>query len=179
MMKSRSWLLALAAAASLALVSPGAGAQPDKKDARKEARDERKDARKDLKDAREDLKDAKKDLKEAVKDGGGADAQAIKEAKEDLKEARKKLKDSREDRRKAAKGALKAKWGDDLLKKPAVKNELRLHAQRMAKLRHMKRVADEAGKNQLEERIAKLIEKEQARHQARMDALKAKNGEDK
>ncbi len=178
-------MLVLATTLGIGLACPpasadGPGEKKDgKKEERKEARDEKKEAKKDVKEAKDDLKDARKDLREALKDGGTADAQAVKEAKGDLKEARQKLKDTRDERRAGARTALKAKWGDDLIKKPAVRAELRLHAQRMAKLRHMKRVADSAGKKALEDRVDKLIDKEQARHPARMEALKAKNGEEK
>jgi hypothetical protein len=145
-------------------------AKDQKKQAHKEAKEERKE---DRKDARE----AHKDLREAVRDAG-RDSEAAKDARASLGEARQKLKESRHERRTAAKAALTAKWGDELLKKPAVRAELRLHALRMAKLHQMKRVADAADKKELEARVDKLTEKEKARHQTRMDTLKTKNGED-
>lgn len=175
-MKIRRLLPLLAVAATL-LAAPGASAQDskgDRKADRKEDRKEAKEDRKEVKEAKADLKDAKKE----ARDAGVGDAAAVKEARMKLGEARKQLQDNREERRKSARAALRAKWGD-LADKPAVKAELRLHAQRMAKLRMMKNVADDADKKNLEERVDKLIDKEKARHQARMDALKAKNGEDK
>ena len=153
----------------MAFALTGAAATAQQGEGRKEARE----ANKDVKEAKEDRKEARKDLRDAVKDGGDA-----KEARKDLKEANKNLRDSRDERRNAAKDALKAKWGEDLLAKPAVRAELKLHAQRMAKLQTMKRVADSAGKKEIEARVDKLTEKENARHQTRMAALKAKNGED-
>lgn len=116
-------------------------------------------------------------MREAIRDAG-PDSQAAQDAKAKLGEARRKLKDTRQERRAAAKTALKAKWGDDFVTRPAVRAELRLHALRMAKLHHMKRIADSVEKKKLEERIDKLTDKEQARHKGRMDALKANNGED-
>lgn len=168
-------VLVLASVMLVGLASPhaSAGDKDDKKEARKDAKEERKDAKEDRKDAR----DARKDLRDAIQDGG-RDSQAAKDAKGALGEARQKLKDSRDERRTAAKTALKAKWGEDLLKKPAVRAELRLHAMRLAKLHHMKRVADAGDKKELGERVEKLLDKEKARHVARMDALKAKNGEE-
>jgi len=165
---------ALALALAVTLVGAVGAAQQPGKARREEAREAAKDARKDAKEAKEDLKDARKDLREARDAGGDAAA-----ARDDLKKARKDLKESRDERRQAEKGLLKSKWGDDLLAKPAVRAELRLHAERMAKLRRMKEVADEGDKKQLEERVDKLIEKEDARHKARMEDLKAKNGEEK
>lgn len=150
-----------------------AGDANDKKEAHKEAKEDRKQVREDKKDAHE----ARKELRDAIRDAG-RDSQAAKDAKGNLDEARKKLKESREERRSSTKAALKAKWGEDLLKKPAVRAELRLHGMRLAKLHHMKRLADAGDKKELEQRIDKLIEKENARHQTKMDALKAKNGEE-
>jgi len=169
-------LMALFALAAMVMTSPSASAQDAKGD-RKADRKEVKEDKKDVKDAKNDLKEAKKDAREAARDGGAADAAAVKEARMKLGEARKQLKDSREERRTNARAALRAKWGP-LADKPAVKAELRLHAQRMAKLRMMKNVADDADKKNLEERVDKMMDKEKARHDARMEALKAKNGED-
>ena len=165
-------LMALLALAAMVMTAPSASAQDAKGD-RKADRKEVKEDKKDVKDAKNDLKEAKKEARDA-----GGDAAAVKEARMKLGEARKQLQDNREERRKNARAALRAKWGD-LADKPAVKAELRLHAQRMAKLRMMKNVADDGDKKNLEERVDKLIDKEKTRHQARMDALKAKNGEDK
>lgn len=172
-------LMALVALAAMVMTAPSASAQDAKGDKadRKADRKEVKEDKKDVKDAKQDLKEAKKDAREAARDGGGGDAAAVKEARMKLGEARKALKDSREERRTNARAALRAKWGP-LADKPAVRAELRLHAQRMAKLRMMKNVADDADKKNLEERVDKLIDKEKARHDLRMDALKAKNGED-
>ena len=169
-------LMALLALAAMVMTAPSASAQDAKGD-RKADRKEVKEDKKDVKDAKNDLKEAKKDAREVARDGGAADAAAVKEARMKLGEARKQLKDSREERRTNARAALRAKWGP-LADKPAVKAELRLHAQRMAKLRMMKNVADDADKKNLEERVDKMIDKEKARHDARMEALKAKNGED-
>lgn len=166
-------LIALLAVAAVGLMAPSASAQ-DKKADRKEAKEDRKD----VKDAKNDLKEAKKDAKETGAAALDAGAVAVDKAKGKLAAARAKLKESREERRTNVRGALRAKYGNELLQKPAVRAELRLHAQRMAKLRQMKDVADDADKKALEERVDKMIEKENTRHTARMDALKAKNGED-
>ena len=171
-MKTTRLAVVLSSMLLVGLVSAHAGAdgKNDKDKDRKEAREERKEDRKDA-------KEAAKDLREAVRDAG-RDSQAAKDARGELGEARRKLKESRSERRAAAKTALKAKWGEDLVKKPAVSAELRLHGMRMAKLHEMKRVADASDKKNVEERVDKLIEKEDARHKARMEALKTNKGED-
>jgi colicin import membrane protein len=191
-MTSRKWVAAFVIAATTAL-APSANAddrKPDAKDAkegRKEAKEDRKEAkegRKEAKEDKKDLKDAQKDLKDAKKDAreagaSGAAGEGVKDARSKVAEARRKLKETREERRKSARTGLRDKWGKELLQKPAVRAELRLHAMRMAKLRQMKHVAVEGEKKELEARVDKLIDKENTRHATRMDALKAKNGEDK
>ena len=166
-------LIALLAVAAVGLMAPSASAQEKKAD-RKEAKEDRKE----VNEAKKDVQEAKKDAKHAGDKAADAGAEAVDKAKGKLAAARAKLKESREERRTSARAALRAKYGKDLLEKPAVRAELRLHAQRMAKLRQMKDVADDADKKQLEERVDKMIDKENKRHDARMDALKAKNGED-
>ena len=183
-MISRGWL-ALLVIAAIGTAAPSASADDKKsdhkggKEHRKDAKEDRKDAKeakKDLKDAKEDLKDARKDARES---GAGGAGEGVKDARNKVAEAKRKLKETREERRKSERNLLRDKWGKELLQKPAVRAELRLHATRMAKLRHMKRLADEGEKKELEARVDKLIDKENARHAARMDALKAKKGEDK
>jgi hypothetical protein len=122
-----------------------------------------------LKDAKKEQREERKELKEALKTG---DPAKIKEAREELQKARK-------DRRQAAKTVLEGKYGADILKKPAVRAELRMHSVRMARLHHIEKLAKEKSKEPLAKKAATLIEKENARHQKRMDALKAKNGDDK
>ena len=160
------------AVASALLAAPAAADPPagrptpvkDAKEAGKDAKDKVKDARKDAKDAKDD--DAKKEAKDDVKD-----------AKKELREARQKLRDTRKERRKDIVKGATDKWGD-LVKKPKVRAELSLHARRTARINHMESVAKENDKAQLLERITKLREKENARHEKRMEALKAKGGEE-
>jgi hypothetical protein len=164
------WTAALALASSL-VVAPAAADDPPGKHPVKEAKEAAKDAKDKLKDAKKDAKDAAEDdKKDAKKD--------VKEAKKELREARQKLRDSRKDRREDLRKTIKDKWGVDLIKKPKVRAELTLHAQRMARLSHMEFLAKDNDKDKLLERIQKLREKENARHDKRMDALKAKGGEE-
>jgi hypothetical protein len=164
------WTAALALASSLVVAPAAADDPPGKHPVR--------DAKEAAKDARDKLKDAKKDAKEAAAGDDKKDARKdVKEAKKDLREARQKIRDSRKDRREEVRKAAKDKWGD-LVKKPKVRAELLLHAQRMAKINHMEFLAKDNDKDQLTERIQKLREKENARHDKRMEALKAKGGEE-
>lgn len=163
------WTAALALSSALFAVPAAADDPPGKhpvKDAREAVKDARKDARDAKKDAKEATGDAKKDAKEAAKD-----------AKKDLREARQKLRETRKERRQDTVKAVKDKWGD-LVKKPRVREELKRHARRMARLNQMDHLAKEGDKDKLSERIGKLREQENARHDKRMAALKAKGGEE-
>jgi hypothetical protein len=167
------WCHTLAASALLGAMAFAPPALADKP----EGKPDKQELRKEAKEAKEARKDAREALKEAIKDGG-AESGAAKEARDDLKEARQKLKDTREERRKEKRAELKTKFGD-ILGKPAVKAELRLHAMRLAKLHRMERLAKAKGKDELDKRVDALIAKENARHDKRMADLKANAGEEK
>lgn len=124
--------------------------------AAKEARDEAKEARKDAREAR-------KDAREARADGGLPEDQQRKQRRE---------------RRREHRAELRQKWGDALLRHPAVRAELRTHAWRLARLHRVRQLADAAGKKAVVERVDALIAKEQARHDKHMATLKSKGGEE-
>jgi predicted nuclease with TOPRIM domain len=164
-----AWIVAFVGVATLASAQP-----------RKEIREDKKEVREDRKEKREDRKelhDDKKELHEDRKDGASKDElkddkkeirEDKKELREDRKEIREDLRAKREDHRKA----LREKWGP-LAKRADGREELRVHARRMARLEHAKKVATDAKKPAVVTRIDKLIEKENARHQRVMDRLKA------
>lgn len=129
------------------------------------------------KGARKELREARRELREALKDGGHG-ATAAKDARERLRESREKLRASRDERRKARRAELRAKYGD-IMARPAVRSELRLHAQRMARLHRMERIATARGKEDAERRVQALVTRENARHDKRMGELKGSVGEDK
>jgi chromosome segregation ATPase len=169
--------LGLAAPARTAVAADDSAKGPVKKaaEARKEAREKLKEKRADLKDkiaekkaaAGEATDEAKKDVKEARKE--------VKEARQELREAWQKLRETRKERRKERREAIKEKYGD-VLDKPAVRAELRLHAWRMARLKRIRAVATSEDKKDTVARVDKLMEKEKQRHQKRMDHLKSKGG---
>lgn len=77
----------------------------------------------------------------------------------------------RAERRHAKREALKQRWGDAALSKPAVRSELRVHAWRLARLARLERLARDAGKDAAVARIQRLRDRENTRHQRKMDAL--------
>jgi hypothetical protein len=131
----------------------------ERREDRQEKREDRQEKREDAKEKREDAKERKEDKAEAKEDKA--------EAKEERKEKREERKAKRQERVKE----IRAKWGD-MVNRPAVRNELRIHAQRMARLNRARRLAEEAQKTDTVARIDKLIERERTRHQAAMDKHK-------
>ena len=154
-------------AVALLSVSVGAAAQ-----ARQEIREDRKEKREDRKEIRED----RKELREDIKDGASRkeirdDKKELAEDKKELREDRKEMRADRQELRKTHRRELKEKWGETV-KKPAAKEELKVHGRRMARLARARAVAQELNKTELMARIDKLMEKEKARHQAAMEKVK-------
>ncbi len=98
------------------------------------------------------------------------DAAAREEALR-VEEAR--LAREREARRRKRAAALRARWEQRLLSQEDVRVELALHAERAARLDRMLRLAEAGDYGSLAVRIHLLMEYEDARHQQRMDDLKA------
>ncbi len=106
-----------------------------------------------------------------AKDAAVADAAAAKPANagDVLKPTDPKR--DRADRRRRAIALTRARWGALVINPPA-QAELRLHAQRIAKIDAMEQVARASGKTDLLPRIANLRVKENARFEMRMDYVK-------
>jgi hypothetical protein len=97
--------------------------------------------------------------------------------KADLEASLKKLQETNKERRDNHRAALKARWGEHLAKADT-QNELSVHERRMAKLNRLlllaqsERTGNDAEK--LTERIEKLIDLENARHEKRMTQITSK-----
>lgn len=124
------------------------------------------------KEARDKVKEERKELQDARKTG---DAGAIKAALDDVKAAKKELTAEQKERRKAHMAEMRAKWGT-ILKMDGVKDEMRLHASRMAKLRRIEKLAKDKNKDAVAKRATAAMEKEKARHDKKLGELKAKGG---
>jgi hypothetical protein len=127
-----------------------------------------KEGNKDKKEEKKELKEKKEELKDALKSGDAGAAQA---AKEDLD----KMKDEIREKHKAHMAELRKKWGE-MLKNPAVKEEMRLHASRVAKLHRIDELAKADKKDAIAKRAEDALAKEKTRHEKRMEALKADGG---
>jgi Spy/CpxP family protein refolding chaperone len=172
-------LAVLSAGVAVACFALVAGAQTPPP-AGGEARQDKREIRQDKKELREDKKELREDRKEAREEAREDRKEAREEAREDRKEAREdrrenieELRQTRAERRKERLKKWREKWGNDLANRPNVKAEVKVHARRMARLNHMRRVAVGANKTELVARIDKLIEREQARHTAALERLKA------
>ncbi len=189
-------LPSIAVLAALALSSVAVHADPaDARQKAAEARQKAADARHKAQDAREhaaaarksgDSEEAKKaqeaakaartDAKEARKDAH----EAARDARGDAGVARVDVRKTRRARRQKRRAELRAKWGDALLRHPAVRAELKVHAWRLARLHRIRQLATgaDAGKPDVVARVDALIAKEQARHDKRMATLQSKGGEE-
>ncbi len=137
-----------------------------------QGRGQNKEARDKVKEERKELREERKDLQDARKTG---DAGAIKAALDDVKAGKKELTAEQKERRKAHVADVRAKWGS-ILKVDGVKEEMRVHASRMAKLRRIEKLAKDKSKDAVAKRAATAMEKEKARHEKKLGELKAKGG---
>jgi hypothetical protein len=96
--------------------------------------------------------------------------------KEQLKKELEALRATRDERRKQHQSALKERWGQRLAT-PAALQELQHHERRMAQLNRMALLAETERKDQAKEklvqRIEKLTQKENARHERKMNQLQS------
>jgi len=146
---------------------------PTKTDkAKAEVKEQRKELNEKLKENRAELKEKRNELKQELKEKAADLNKAANEERNDLKEAIAKLRETRAERQKADRTALRDKYGDTL-QQPAVREELKTHASRIARLNQIKRVADDEKKSKIASRADKLIERENKRHDKRMDAFKS------
>lgn len=122
-----------------------------------------------VKDAKEKVKEERKEAKDAKKSG---DPAAIASAKKELTQAEQDLKAAKKKKHLEQLAEARAKWGDTL-KKPGVKEEMKLYAKRLSRLRRMAKLATAAKKDAVVKRANTLIEKEKARHEKKMEELKA------
>ena len=67
---------------------------------------------------------------------------------------------------------IEKKWGD-ILDRPAVSAELRVHGRRVARLERIVFVAESEGKTEVAAKATTLLEQERARHEQRMQSLRA------
>jgi hypothetical protein len=99
--------------------------------------------------------------------------ETAEERRRRLQEEEEKLQRTREERRRAEAARLRAQWERQFLAHPQVRAELNLHAERMARLRRMLRLAEVDDHGNLVVRIEVLMERESRRHERRMAMLRA------
>lgn len=145
---------------------PGAGPDKDKGDKDKGDKDKDKDDDK-LGSGKGHGRGALRALIDDLKQG--------KVKKAELKDHLAKLRATMGERRKHHQSELKARWGATLAM-PAVREELQHHARRMARLNRAMLLAQTEltkDKDKVVERIDKLIDKEQTRHERAMERFKS------
>ena len=169
---------------------PGVRAQVGMEPGVQAARMERLEARQALRGARrlppgEDRDEAVEEAREDVDDAREEHLEARADAREDVLEARSEREEVRQERRASRREARQARWRalrerfdvdhPRALSAP-VRAELRTHARRMAKLRRIEALADEADDDANEDRAARLMDRERTRHDQAMSRLQARPG---
>jgi hypothetical protein len=99
-------------------------------------------------------------------------AKTAKERREAFEAAREERARTRDERRRKRAEELRARWQRRFLAAPEVQAELALHAERKARLLRMRRLADIDAREKLVLRIEVLLDREDERHEARMELLK-------
>jgi membrane-bound lytic murein transglycosylase B len=120
--------------------------------------------------------DARKALEKAgreVKKGAQA---AAKEVSKAFRDVRDKLRTTQQERRRDQVKDARDKWGA-LLTKTKVREELRIHSRRMARLNYIESLSDDLNMNDIQDRAKRARDQENDRFDRRMDALKASGGE--
>jgi TolA-binding protein len=149
---------------------------PTKTDkAKAEVKEQRQELKDKLQENRAELKEKRDELNKELKDKTADLHKAANEERQDLKEALAKLRETRAERQKADRTAVREKYGE-IVQLPAVREELRTHASRIARLNQIKRLADDEKKTKIAARTDKLIDRENKRHDKQMAALKASGG---
>jgi hypothetical protein len=160
-------VVSLSLAATAQTPPPGAAERrEDAKERREDARERREDAkerREDAREKREDVREKRDDVREKRDD--------VREKRDDVRERR----DDRLERKKARVKELRERWGETA-RKPAARAEIKVHVHRMARLRHIRAIAEAKGKTAIVTRVDKLIEREKSRHQRVMDRVKGQGG---
>ena len=131
-------------------------------------------------DAQAAWKKAEAERKQAAEDAWNKRQQALAAAAKSraarrawLETREDELRTSREERRAQRAAEIRARWEAAFLADSETQGELVLHAQRIAKLARMARLADSLGDKKLGVRVQVLTERENQRHDDRMAALKA------
>jgi hypothetical protein len=152
-----------------------------------EARDQMKEARDQMKEARDQMKEA---VDKAPDEARAAIEKARAEGREAMQQARDAMKDARDsltqalpgagakDRAERARYARRIAWHGLMHRlhrpsdiPPGMREELRHHARRMARLTRIRAIATDKKDQAVSRRCDALITREQARHEAKMTQL--------
>lgn len=136
----------------------------DKREERQEKREEaREKAQEKAQEKREEAQEKREERQEARKDRRA-------ELKDEWKAKRDEWQGKRKERREERRAEIEKKWGE-LAKGAPMRAELRIHAMRVARIERIAFVAEANENTKLAEQAKALLEKENARHQKRMEAL--------
>lgn len=113
--------------------------------------------------------------KKAEPKGGGGTTATTTTTTSKAAEALAELDRTREERRKATVTRLRERWGS-LVDSEAARQELKTHAERVARLSRIRALAEDKKKLSMIEAVDGLVTKEELRHGTAMNALRASGG---
>jgi len=184
-MKSPHWLGAWCLLLGSAIALPVAAQKPapsvrreERREQREERREHRDGARDERRDPYEAAREERREQREATREAREARGEGRPERLDDLQgtleERRAKLREkltkrreTRAARAEAERARLVERFGP-AKDNPALRNELRHHAWRMARLRRIQLLAVTEGRDPLKVRVEQLMAKEVARHEQAM-----------
>ena len=140
-----------------------------------EQKEERKKAQKLLLEARKDLRAVQRTINKKRRKQLTPEQRAEFESR--LKKVQDDRKATRQERGKKTRAALKTQLGTTKLT-PSLREELKRHAWRMARLDRLNQLAEASENKRLGDRIENLQKKEFARHQKHVDLLKKPQSKD-
>jgi hypothetical protein len=166
--------VSLAAIADVAPPDRAGGGRPkaeEMKEKAAERREERREKREEKREeAKEKVAEKREEAAEKREERQEERAERRDELKEEWKKKRDEWRDKRKERREARRAELEKKWGD-LTKSAAARAEMRIHAQRVARIERIAFIAEANEKADLATKAKELLAKENERHQKRMETL--------
>jgi hypothetical protein len=156
---------------SVSLVASADLAPPERAERARSRADEMKEKREEARKERQEAREKREEAREERREGRQEDRKDRRaELKDEWKAKRDEWRAKRKERREERRAEIEKKWGE-LAKSTPARVELRIHAMRVARIERVAFVAEANGNTKLAEQAKALLEKENARHQKRMEAL--------
>lgn len=166
--------VSLVASADLPAPEKAQGGRAKAEEMKEKAQEKREEAKEKREEAQEKRAEKREEAQEKREEAQEKRQEARKDRRAELKDEWKAKRDEwqgkRKERREERRAEIEKKWGEAAKGAP-MRAELRIHAMRVARIERVAFVAEANGNTKLAEQAKALLEKENARHQKRMEAL--------